>query len=237
MNLFYTSAITDDRQALLEEEEWRHCHRVLRRRQGDQIFFVDGMGNYYEGHLSEITKNHGKIQINRQVENWNAKPYKVHIAVAPTKNAARIEWALEKMVEFGIDSISFLQTEHSERPRLKYERLRKIAIGAMKQSKQAKLVDISEIMPFSDFLELHKDSASQMRLAHLSEDSSSLCTNYQKGNDVIILVGPEGDFSEAEIDMARQHQIKLITLGSTRLRTETAALAACHTIHVLNEKE
>ena len=234
MQLFYTNNFLDDRTAILTETEWRHCAQVLRHQVGDTIHFVDGKGGYYKGIIETAAKKQGTIHIQEYVQDWKIRDYNVHIAISPTKNIGRIEWVLEKMVEIGLDRISFLTCKRSIRKVVKRERLEKIAISAMKQSLQARLPQIDSLISFKDFVE--SQSSSQMKLiCHLNETSTSVFENYITGKDVNILIGPEGDFTEDEISFASENGFKMIHLGQNRLRTETAAFVACQSVHFLNE--
>jgi 16S rRNA (uracil1498-N3)-methyltransferase len=240
MQLFYTTDFIDDHLVRFRDSEWRHCHHVLRYQEGDIVHFVDGKGSYFKGIIDSAGKKEGMIKIQEHIRQWNSRPYEVHIAIAPTKNVGRIEWALEKMLEIGLDRISLLQCKRSERKVVKVARLEKIAISAMKQSLQAKLPIIDEMLPFHDFVQANSVLPEQSRdqvglIAHLSDQSKPVFQNYIPGKDVIILIGPEGDFTQDEISLAVENGFKMIHLGQNRLRTETAALAACHSIHLINE--
>ncbi|MCB0624332.1 MAG: 16S rRNA (uracil(1498)-N(3))-methyltransferase [Saprospiraceae bacterium] len=233
MNLFYTPHIHTG-QAILAEEEARHCVQVLRHRPGDAVRVVDGRGGFYEGVLEQAGKRECVIRIEREWQEWGRRPYRLHLAVAPTKSIDRFEWFLEKAVEIGVDEISPLLCEHSERRQLRVDRLQKVALSAMKQSLKAYLPEVNELRSFSQFLrELEGDG--QRFIAHCREgDKASLKDNYRPGSDVIILVGPEGDFSEEEIRQAGEAGFEPVHLGESRLRTETAGVVACHTIYLLN---
>jgi 16S rRNA (uracil1498-N3)-methyltransferase len=240
MQLFYTTDLIDDHLARFADSEWRHCHHVLRHKEGDVVHFVDGKGSYFKGIIESAGKKEGMIRIQEHIPHWKSRPFKVHIAIAPTKNVGRIEWALEKMIEIGLDRISLLQCKRSERKVVKVSRLKKIAVSAMKQSLQAKLPIIDEMIHFKDFFQTHSDFATKTLdqvevIAHLCDQSKPVFQNYIPGKDVIILIGPEGDFTQDEIALAVENGFKMIHLGQNRLRTETAAIAACHSIHLINE--
>lgn len=240
MQLFYTTDFIDDHLARFTDSEWRHLHQVLRHQEGDVIHFVDGIGGFFKGIIKSAGKKEGVVSIEERTTQWKSRPYKVHIAIAPTKNIGRIEWVLEKMIEIGLDRFSLLQCRRSERKVVKLARLKKIAISAMKQSLQAKLPIFDEMCSYQDFFDAHivlpRQSRDQVRLiAHLSDQSKSVVQNYIPGKDVIILIGPEGDFTQDEITLAVVNGYKMIHLGQNRLRTETAALTACHSIHLINE--
>ncbi|MCC9138230.1 16S rRNA (uracil(1498)-N(3))-methyltransferase [Pontibacter silvestris] len=233
MHLFYTPDIKSEFYTLKEEES-RHCAKVLRLKQGDTVYLVDGVGGLYTAIIQD--GHHKKCQlqvIDKQLE-YGKVPYRAHIAVAPTKNTDRIEWFVEKAVEIGVNEISFLLCDHSERRQLRLDRLEKIAVSAMKQSQKGYLPLLHEMVPFHKFVQ--KCISEHTFIAHLEEDATKGIKDYYKyGQPHCILVGPEGDFSSSEIKLAYDAGIRPVTLGQSRLRTETAALAACHTLQVLHD--
>ena len=231
MNLFYQPLIKEGRHSL-DPDESRHCTKVLRKKTGDRITVVDGKGRFYEAVLNDVDARQCNFSIIDETAE-PSRPFSVHIAVAPTKNTDRMEWFVEKATEVGIDQISFIQCDHSERIRLRLERIERIAINAMKQSLKASVPIISDLIAFSDFIKQREekekfiacvDPSNPHHLKDLAAPSSSYC----------VLIGPEGDFSEAELDLANKLGYKKISLGKSRLRTETAALVACHTLNLLN---
>ena len=233
MHLFYTPDITTDIYTLSEEES-KHCTRVLRLQQGDTVNLVDGVGGLYTAIIQDANQKKCQLQIiDKQIE-YGKLPYVSHIAVAPTKNMDRMEWFVEKAVEIGVSEITFLLCEHSERRQLRLDRLEKIAISAMKQSQKGYLPLLHELMPFQKFVQ-QSDHESTF-IAHLEDDATKGIKDYfSAGKPHCILIGPEGDFSQEEIKAAYNAGIRPITLGESRLRTETAALVACHTLQVLHE--
>lgn len=233
MHLFYTPDIHTDSYTLSEEES-RHCTRVLRLQQGDTVHLVDGLGSLYTAIIQDAHPKKCRLQIISRQQEYNRLPYVSHIAVAPTKNMDRLEWFVEKAVEIGVSEISFLLCEHSERRQLRLDRLEKIAISAMKQSQKGYLPLLHNLMPFQQFVQ--RCAPEQTFIAHLEEDATKSIKDYYKpGKPYCVMIGPEGDFSQQEIDAAYKAGIKPVTLGSSRLRTETAALVACHTLHVLHD--
>ena len=229
----------------LNKEESYHIIKVLRQRIDDKLILIDGKGNYYS---AIITYNDPKactvkiMETHKDIE----KGYKLHIAIAPTKNMERLEWFIEKSVEIGIDEITPMICSHSERKTLRMDRLEKICIAAMKQSIKATLPKINSPTLFKDLI--HKPIEGQKFIAYCQEmDDISIMSNtkviqsnihlkskYIKGNNVHILIGPEGDFSPDEIASAINAGFEAISLGSSRLRTETAGIVACHTINLIN---
>ncbi len=231
MYLFYTKNIEGD-LAFLEDEEARHCVQVLRRKPGDAVSFVDGLGTFYEGNIIEVSKKSCVIQINDR-KSEPERGFRVHVAIAPTKNNDRFEWFLEKATEIGIDEITPLRCEHAERKRIRLDRLEKILIAAMKQSLKATLPKLNELIDFADFIANAK--ADQQFIAHLGEEPTPhLQDACQPQRSVLVLIGPEGDFSPAEIELALKSQYASVSLGDSRLRTETAGVVACHIVNLKN---
>jgi len=234
MHIFYTPDINfSDSSFILNEEESKHCSRVLRLKAGNHIHLVDGRGGFY---LAEITNDSPKkthLSILNKQANFEKRNHRLHIAIAPTKNIDRIEWFIEKATEIGIDEITPIICEHSERKDVKPERLEKIAISAIKQSLKAYLPKINEAVKLSNFIK--SDNSEHKYIAHcVPTDKKEIADNFSKQEDYLILIGPEGDFSEDEINLALQNGFVPITLGNSRLRTETAALRACFEINYLN---
>lgn len=218
----------------LPEEESGHIVRVLRHVEGDEIEVVDGMGTWYLCRITAAHPKHCGLEIisSRPDQHW---PYRVELAIGPTKNLDRMEWWLEKSVEMGLDRFIPLRCRFSERKEMKTERMRKIAISAMKQSLKATLPQIDEMTDIKRFLQEPFDG--QKFIAHCMEDQPRQLLSHlvKKGNDVRVLIGPEGDFSPEEVNFAIQKGYQPVSLGEQRLRTETAALVSVHTVHMINE--
>ena len=235
MHLFYTPQISDSK-VLLNEEESKHCINVLRLRVNDEIFLVDGVGGFYK---AQIVTDHSKkceVQITESNKEWQKRNFNLHIAIAPTKNIERTEWFLEKATEIGIDAVTPINCEHSERTVVKPERLQKVLISAMKQSLKAYLPALHENISFKKCIEGSKDFQGQKFIAHCFDlPKEPLQKIYTKGKDALILIGPEGDFSKEEIELAIAFNFLPVSLSSSRLRTETAALVACQTLNLINE--
>ncbi len=225
MQLFYAPEITTPLYTLPEEESG-HCVRVLRLKQGDELHITDGRGTLYRAEVEEAHPKHCTIRIVEEHHEWEKRPYRLIVAVAPTKNIDRIEWFVEKATECGIDRIVPILCDHSERKVIKGERLEKIAVSAMKQSLKAYKPQIAPLTPIRTLL---AEPFEGVRLiAHCEEDVERVFMGdvIHRGEDVMVLIGPEGDFSKEEIEAARKAGFREITLGQSRLRTETAALAA-----------
>jgi 16S rRNA (uracil1498-N3)-methyltransferase len=234
MWLFYTPDIKDDMQ--LPEEEASHCIRVLRMKEGDSIRLTDGKGCFYDAVISAVSGKRCMVHIERkeqQEQLWNGY---LHIAVAPTKLMDRNEWFVEKAVEIGVDEITFLKTDHSERDVIKMERIEKIAVSAMKQSQKATLPVLNGMTQLRSFIEQGFDG--DKYIAHCEPGSKVLLQDaLTPGHNSLVLIGPEGDFSPAEIEMALKAGFKPISLGPSRLRTETAALVAVHIMNLAGQKQ
>ncbi|MFC5408359.1 16S rRNA (uracil(1498)-N(3))-methyltransferase [Larkinella bovis] len=230
MHLFYQPDA--EIHPFLSEDESRHCVKTLRLAKGAGIDVTDGRGKRHHCLIETADARRCTFRI-VETDAEPARPFRIHLAVAPTKNTDRIEWLVEKAVELGVDRFSFFVSNHSERRSLKTDRLEKIAVAAMKQSLQ---LFLPEIEALTDFKRLLTTAADQRYIAHLPDNQPvlDLFHTARPGGTVLVLVGPEGDFSAAELDQALENGFKMVTLGKTRLRTETAALMACHTIHLVN---
>jgi 16S rRNA (uracil1498-N3)-methyltransferase len=233
MQLFYLPGINEGIRQLTEEESM-HCIRVLRMKEKDRIKIVDGQGGFYSAEIVKADPKKCQFEIIETTRDFGKRNYKIHIAIAPTKNSERTEWFLEKAVELGVDEISFIKTEHSERKHLNPERLKKIAVSAMKQSVKAYLPIIHDLVTFKEFIINTKES--QKFVAHLEagEKKHLKSAAIAKG-EYCILIGPEGDFSPSEIELSMKNKFIPVTLGQSRLRTETAGIAACHILNLINE--
>lgn len=236
MQLFYTEDI-DERGGFLPEAEARHCLRALRLRTGDRMQITDGNGRLYTAVLLDSSDRNCPFSVEKIEDMPPAFPFYLHLAVAPTKNADRMEWFVEKAVEIGISEITCLQCEHSERSGLKAERMQRLMVAAMKQSLHFRLPVFNEHRSFKDFMQLQQHAGGQKFIAYCGEDGDIRPLKHacRPGGEVVILIGPEGDFSPEEIRLAKQCGFLPVSMGRSRLRTETAALVACHTVHLINE--
>lgn len=224
MQLFFSENI-ESNICTLSEEESRHCIKVLRMREGDELFLTDGQGTLCRCQIIDANPKSCVVEIVELNENYGHRPYRLHLAVAPTKNTARLEWLVEKAVEMGIDEITPIICDHSERCVLKKERLDKIAVSAVKQSLKAYLPEISEPTAVKELIDRPFDG--QKFIAYCDgEHRTPLRDAYRPGSNALILIGPEGDFSSNEVSAAIAAGFIPVTLGNCRLRTETAALAA-----------
>lgn len=231
MHLFYTPDITGETYQLNEEES-RHCSKVLRLVEGDHIQLIDGKGSFYTAEITDAHPKRTALKIIEIQKEYSRRNHYLHIAVAPTKNIDRFEWFLEKATEIGIDEITPLICERSERKDVKIERLNKIITSAIKQSLKAYHPKLNDPCSFKDFL---NKPFKEKFIAHCMEgDKSTLSDKIKKHGDYTILIGPEGDFSPSEAEQALLKEYIPVSLGTSRLRTETAALQACFEINFLN---
>lgn len=240
MHLFYTPDIASNSYTLNEEESI-HCNKVLRLKTGDVVHLIDGVGGLYNAEIVEANKKAVRLNIIDKQNEFGKRNHYLHIAIAPTKNIDRIEWFLEKATEIGIDEITPVVCERSERKIVKEERLEKVITAAVKQSLTAYHPKLNPTISLRDFLKenVGKSEANYKLIAHCIDDGnrnaiSELIKPHQK---YLILIGPEGDFSPKEIELALQSGYKPVTLGNTRLRTETAGLAACFEVNFLNRSK
>jgi 16S rRNA (uracil1498-N3)-methyltransferase len=232
MHLFYTPDITADYYTLNEEES-KHCVKVLRLQGGDEVFLLDGRGGFYTANILDPHPKRTLLKIIETKQDYGKRNHYLHIALAPTKNIERTEWFLEKATEIGIDEVSLIIAERSERKEVKPDRLRKVITSAVKQSVKAYHPVLNEPVTFKNFLQQRQQK--YRYIAHCMEDLKlSLKTNLTLQSSYLIMIGPEGDFSPSEVELARREGFLPITLGDSRLRTETAALEACFEINFLN---
>lgn len=232
MHIFYTPDIESEKYTLSEEES-KHCTRVLRLDVGSKLNLVDGKGGFYEAVVEDPHPKRTVLKILSQQRNYGKRNFYLHIAVAPTKNIERIEWFLEKATEIGIDEITPLICDRSERRDIKAERLNKVIVSAAKQSIKAYFPKLNEPIRFTDFVS--GNTSTQKFIAHcIPSQKKSIKEEIRLKSDYLILIGPEGDFSTTEVDLARENKFIPVSLGDSRLRTETAALEACFEINFLN---
>lgn len=231
MHLFYTPDITATLE--LPQEEAAHALRVLRLTEGDEVMLTDGNGSFYRAEIDVVSGKRCYVCI---VETTTPNPLRqghLHLALAPTKNMDRIEWFAEKATEIGVDEITFLDCRFSERKVVKTERVEKILVSAMKQSLKPTLPQLNPMIPFMKFIA--QPFAGQKFIAHCYEgEKEPLMQALAPDEDALVLIGPEGDFSPEEVEAAIAHGFRPITLGKSRLRTETAALVAVHMMNIVH---
>ena len=215
----------------LSEEESKHCTKVLRKREGEVITVTDGKGFFYEGTITKADSRKCEFNIDKIISETK-QSFHIHIAIAPTKNADRLEWFVEKATELGVDEITLLDCDHSERSYTKIERLQKVAISAMKQSQKATLPLIHDLIPYPTILTKESD---QRFIAYVDHNNPQhLFQVATKSKRYLVLIGPEGDFSKEELELALQRGFAKVSLGNSRLRTETAGMAACCLLNSIN---
>ena len=234
MQLFYNADINENTtQFSFGKEESRHIVKVLRKKTGDSLHITNGKGWLFLAEISIPNINKCTVEIVSKTLQPKRK-YNLHLAVAPTKMNDRYEWFLEKSTEIGIDSITPIICDHSERKIIKTERFQRIIQSAAKQSLSCYLPKLNEAIAFKTFIK--QEFSGNLFIAHCEEtDKKSLKNQLKAKKDITILIGPEGDFSIKEIELAIQNKFIPVTLGETRLRTETAAIVACHSVAFINE--
>ena len=222
--------------AWLKEEEARHCIQVLRKKNGDQINFIDGTGGFYLAQIVEANKKACLLKIEKKIENYGKRPFYLHMAVAPTKNIDRFEWFLEKATEIGIDEITPLLCMRSERRKIRLDRLNKILLSAAKQSVKAYIPRLNDFTKFGELIEKNKYApGEQCFIATVyKNDAKHLRDQSKAGRKTTVFIGPEGGFSPEEIILSLENDFLAVKLGPNRLRTETAGVVACHTMNLIN---
>ena len=235
MQLFYDPTLeATSTTCVFGKEESRHILRVMRKKVGDNVYITNGKGIIFNGKIVDPSLQACKVTITEHEKSIEPM-YTLHLAVAPTKNIDRFEWFLEKATEIGIDEITPVICEHSERKVLKYHRLEKIIQSAMKQSLRPFLPKLNEAIKLNDFLE--QNPGGLKFIAHCQEgEKVELKRRVAPDKDILILIGPEGDFSGSEIDLAIEKGFWPVSLGDYRLRTETAAILACSTVRFINTR-
>ena len=228
MQLFYLD--NPEKEIILTTEESKHTIKVLRKKEGDILNFTDGKGGAYKAEITIADTKKCRLQIINSEQKSKQHNYHLHIAIAPTKNIDRFEWFLEKATEIGIDEITPIICSRSERKVIKTDRCNKILLSAMKQSLKYHLPKLNEAISLTNFLKRNVDGAKY--IAHCEDDNKHALKTLPKAENILILIGPEGDFSTVEIKMALENQFKPVSLGTSRLRTETAGIIAVHTINI-----
>jgi 16S rRNA (uracil1498-N3)-methyltransferase len=234
MQIFYAPDISNDFYTL-DEKESKHCIRVLRMTKGTGVRLIDGKGNLFEGRIGNPDPKKCTIAITEIIKDFEKRNYRLHLAISPVKNAERFEWFVEKSVEIGVDEITPLICRNTEKPGIKRERVNNLIISAMKQSLKTTLTVLNQPCNFKDFL--NNDFNGVRMIAHCNDSFkrdkiSEVCS---VNENAIILIGPEGDFCVEEISTAIEAGFSSVHLGQSRLRTETAGVAACHSIYFINQ--
>jgi 16S rRNA (uracil1498-N3)-methyltransferase len=231
MQIFYTPDIKG-MEYYFNEDESKHAIRVLRLNTGDPVHLVDGKGNLFEGVIEDPKPKKCKVLVTNVIHEFEKRSFHLHVAISPLKNPDRFEWFLEKATEIGIDEITPLLCERTEKKTVNHERCNRIVESAMKQSIKAYHPVVHSLVRYDEFIEKAGDSIKM--IASCEGDRRLIRECYQPGQPVTILIGPEGDFTENEMAKAQHAGFIPITLGNSRLRTETAGVAVCHSISFLN---
>ena len=234
MELFYSNKI-DNNIITLDPSESKHCLKVLRKSIGDIISIVDGKGTLFKGKIITNGNKQCEIKVQESIKDYNKRDYYVHIAISPIKNHNRIEWFIEKSIEIGVDEISFIDCSRTIRKKINIDRLNKTAISAMKQTLKAKLPKINSIVKLNDFVV--KNNNSNKFICHLEDETPKTIFDFDKKNKFkdssCIMIGPEGDFTNDEISFSKENRFSFLSLGESRLRTETAGVIACHLLNIV----
>ena len=234
MQVFFCTEIIKG-NAILDKSESQHCIRVLRLEKNDIISLIDGRGGFYEARIMSENPDKCEVQVIKKIKDFNKRNFYLHIAIALTKNADRFEWFVEKATETGIDEITPMICSRSERKTVKMERLRKIIVSSMKQALIATLPKLNEIQSFSEFVAGSNITGCNKYIFHCTESNRHrIRDTYIPGYGVIAMIGPEGDFTPDEIELAKINNFQSASLGNNRLRTETAGIAVCQIFNFLN---
>ncbi len=232
MNLFFQPLIPEG-VFHLNADESRHCVKVLRRKAGDSLHITDGKGFFYDAIITQADDRKCVFRIT-ETKPAPARDNFIHIAISPTKNADRIEWFVEKAVELGVDKITLMECENTERTFIKIERLEKVAVSAMKQSLKATLPVIEGLVSFTEVIRQSQET--RKYIAYVDQQNPDHLKDLAPRSDrYLVLIGSEGDFSPDELAHAQQHTFHKVSLGKSRLRTETAGVAACHILNLVND--
>ena len=233
MNVFYLPTAQIGTISFPEEES-KHMVKVLRMKEGDGFCVTDGNGFLYDAQLVDAHPKRVMAELSNKRQGYDIRDFKVSIAIAPTKLNERTEWFLEKATEIGIDEVKLFTSYHSERRAANVERFKKIVVSAMKQSVKSKMPVVEDMVSFGKLVKQKFEG--QKFIAWIDDDvTDRLCDLYKKNENVLVLIGPEGDFSREEVELAKENGFVPVSLGEARLRTETAAIVACHTVQLINQ--
>jgi 16S rRNA (uracil1498-N3)-methyltransferase len=234
MQIFFAPDI-DGNSYTLDENESKHCIRVMRMTAGSPVRVIDGKGNLYEAKVTDPDPRRCSLTVTSIIRNFETRNYNIHIAISPLKNYERFEWFIEKSVEIGVDEITPLICGNTEKPGIKRERINNLIISAMKQSLKSTITILNEPVSFKDFIKTGYSGKKMIAHCHSDKDRKKIGEIYSKGDDTLILIGPEGDFTTEEIRSAVDAGFNPVHLGKSRLRTETAGIAACHSVYYINQ--
>lgn len=233
MQIFYCVEISHGR-ALFSREESRHCLKVLRMRDGEEITFTDGLGNLYKGVINEADPSAMSATVTSVKHDYGKREYRLHIAISPLKNDDRLEWFIEKAVETGIDEITPLLCARTEKNRIRRERLEGLILSAMKQSVKCHLPQLNSPVGFNDFIAGGYPGKRIIASCDPAFERIPVTSAFSRGDDVVMMIGPEGDFTAGEVSAALQTGFQPVHIGPSRLRTETAGVVACCSVYLAN---
>jgi 16S rRNA (uracil1498-N3)-methyltransferase len=233
MQIFYCREISHGK-ALFTREESRHCLKVLRMREGEEITFTDGHGNLYQGVINEADPSAMSATVTSVIHDYGKRGYRLHIAISPLKNDDRLEWFIEKAVETGIDEITPLLCARTEKSRIRRERLESLILSAMKQSVKSYLPRLNNPVRFIDFIAGVYAGKRIIASCDPAIERMTVTSSFGRGDDVVIMIGPEGDFTLEEVTAALQAGFQPVHIGPSRLRTETAGVVACCSVYLSN---
>jgi 16S rRNA (uracil1498-N3)-methyltransferase len=234
MQIFYAPDISDNIH-VLDETESKHLIRVLRMARGGEVKLIDGRGNLFTGIIKDPDQRRCIIEVTAVIKDFEKRNYNLHIAISPLKNPERFEWFIEKSVEIGVDEITPIICRNTEKSGIKAQRINNLIISAMKQSLKATKTVFNEPCSFGDILTCCHDRIRMIAHCNTSPMRHGISEVCPKNMNSLILIGPEGDFSSDEIEMAVNRNFIPVHLGPSRLRTETAGIAACHSIYFINQ--
>jgi 16S rRNA (uracil1498-N3)-methyltransferase len=233
MQIFYTVNVSEGK-ALFSREESMHCLRVLRMRRGESIRFTDGLGNLYEGVIVDDDPTAMTTTVMSVEHDQGRRGYRLHMAISPLKNEDRLEWFIEKAVEIGINEITPLVCSRTEKRRIRRERLQGLILSAMKQSVKCYLPRLNDPVTFNDFVDVIREGKKIIACCDPAVERIPITSSFSRGEDVTILIGPEGDFTAEEVARAVKGGFAPVHIGPSRLRTETAGVAACCSVYLAN---
>jgi 16S rRNA (uracil1498-N3)-methyltransferase len=234
MNIFYCPDAVLNEHCTFDESESRHISTVLRKRENEEMYVFDGKGKLFDARIESISKKEVTVRVVKLIEVEEENKPRLHIAIAPPKNIERLEWFAEKVTEIGVAEITPLLCKHSERKELRLERIEKVLLSACKQSLKLTLPKLNKMVRFEEFVTA-VNGASRKYIAYCDEKAIHLKDAYHGGFDATILIGPEGDFSKEEVNMAEKKEFETVSLGKNRLRLETAGIYAAAIFNLANE--
>jgi 16S rRNA (uracil1498-N3)-methyltransferase len=236
MNIFYCPTAVLNAVIELDEQESHHAHKVLRKNIGDTIAVFDGKGHLYSASIAVVNKRSISVVVQELLQQTASNKPRLHLAVAPPKNLDRLEWLVEKATEIGVDDISLIICQNSERREVRLDRIEKVIMSAAKQSLKFNLPVLNECVSFPKFMAAQAAVCERKFIAFCHEKAEHLKSVYSASQNALILIGPEGDFTQEEVHLAAKNGFEMVSLGESRLRLETAAIYATTVFQLMNEK-